>query len=126
MPKRIKEMEEAIAKRDFPSFARLACADSNQFHAVCLDTLPPIFYMNDTSHRQAPFFSSSNYFNMLYNFSLKSILPFIFQIFENLCVNHQLESHRVMNISGLSAVLRNGIVMKDHLRFISLSLCNFN
>ncbi|KAH6813563.1 GHMP kinase family protein [Perilla frutescens var. frutescens] len=51
VPKRIVEMEEAIAKRDFPAFSRLACADSNQFHAVCLDTLPPIFYMNDTSHR---------------------------------------------------------------------------
>jgi diphosphomevalonate decarboxylase len=23
--------------------------DSNNFHAVCLDTQPPIFYMNDTS-----------------------------------------------------------------------------
>lgn len=23
--------------------------DSNQFHAVCMDTHPPIFYMNDTS-----------------------------------------------------------------------------
>ncbi|KAI8031416.1 Diphosphomevalonate decarboxylase 2 [Camellia lanceoleosa] len=51
VPKRIVEMEEAIKKRDFPSFARLACADSNQFHAVCMDTSPPIFYMNDTSHR---------------------------------------------------------------------------
>nr|APU50937.1 mevalonate diphosphate decarboxylase [Phlomoides umbrosa] len=51
VPKRIVEMEEAIQKRDFPSFARLACSDSNQFHAVCLDTLPPIFYMNDTSHK---------------------------------------------------------------------------
>lgn len=45
-------MEEAIEKRDFSSFAHLACADSNQFHAVCLDTSPPIFYMNDTSHKQ--------------------------------------------------------------------------
>lgn len=51
VPKRVPEMEEAIKNRDFPTFARLTCADSNQFHAVCLDTSPPIFYMNDTSHR---------------------------------------------------------------------------
>lgn len=51
VPKRIVKMEEAIANHDFQSFSRIACADSNQFHAVCLDTSPPIFYMNDTSHR---------------------------------------------------------------------------
>lgn len=51
VPSRILKMEEAIKNRDFESFARLTCADSNQFHAVCLDTSPPIFYMNDTSHR---------------------------------------------------------------------------
>ncbi|CAN1297993.1 Diphosphomevalonate decarboxylase MVD2, peroxisomal [Linum perenne] len=51
VPKRIVQMEEAIKNRDFTSFTKLTCADSNQFHAVCLDTRPPIFYMNDTSHR---------------------------------------------------------------------------
>uniref|UniRef100_A0A7N0ZSD2 Diphosphomevalonate decarboxylase n=1 Tax=Kalanchoe fedtschenkoi TaxID=63787 RepID=A0A7N0ZSD2_KALFE len=51
VPRRIIKMEEAIKNRDFESFAQLTCADSNQFHAVCLDTYPPIFYMNDTSHR---------------------------------------------------------------------------
>ncbi|KAL4599505.1 hypothetical protein ACB092_11G132100 [Castanea dentata] len=51
VPKRIVQMEEAIKNRDFASFAQLTCTDSNQFHAVCLDTSPPIFYMNDTSHR---------------------------------------------------------------------------
>ncbi|XP_077230366.1 diphosphomevalonate decarboxylase 2-like [Tasmannia lanceolata] len=50
-PKRILQMEEAIRNREFESFAKLTCADSNQFHAVCLDTSPPIFYMNDTSSR---------------------------------------------------------------------------
>ncbi|CAD5325781.1 unnamed protein product [Arabidopsis thaliana] len=51
VPKRILQMEEAIKNRDFASFTQLTCTDSNQFHAVCLDTSPPIFYMNDTSHR---------------------------------------------------------------------------
>ncbi|XP_050384828.1 diphosphomevalonate decarboxylase 2 [Argentina anserina] len=51
VPKRILKMKEAIQNRDFASFAQLSCTDSNQFHAVCLDTCPPIFYMNDTSHR---------------------------------------------------------------------------
>ncbi|KAI7730258.1 hypothetical protein M8C21_023095 [Ambrosia artemisiifolia] len=30
VPKRVVQMEDAIQKRDFPSFARLACTDSNQ------------------------------------------------------------------------------------------------
>ncbi|KAH7854364.1 hypothetical protein Vadar_012970 [Vaccinium darrowii] len=51
VPKQVADMEAAIKYHDFPSFARLACSDSNQFHALCLDTSPPIFYMNDTSHR---------------------------------------------------------------------------
>lgn len=51
VPSRILQMEEAIRNKDFSSFVQLTCADSNQFHAVCLDTSPPIFYMNDTSHR---------------------------------------------------------------------------
>ncbi|KAG6414860.1 hypothetical protein SASPL_122234 [Salvia splendens] len=38
VPKRIKEMEAAIAKCDFPSFARLACADSNQIIS-CVEKL---------------------------------------------------------------------------------------
>jgi diphosphomevalonate decarboxylase len=49
VPKRMQEMEAHIAKRDFAAFGDLTMADSNQFHATCLDTLPPIFYLNDTS-----------------------------------------------------------------------------
>ncbi|KAJ3663446.1 hypothetical protein Zmor_007705 [Zophobas morio] len=49
VPKRVKEMVEAIKTRNFENFARITMQDSNQFHAVCLDTYPPCFYMNDVS-----------------------------------------------------------------------------
>lgn len=49
VPKRMKAMERAIHDRDFAAFAALTTKDSNNFHATCLDTDPPIFYMNDTS-----------------------------------------------------------------------------
>eukprot|EP01122_Echinamoeba_exundans_P002663 TRINITY_DN1261_c0_g2_i1.p1 TRINITY_DN1261_c0_g2~~TRINITY_DN1261_c0_g2_i1.p1 ORF type:complete len:405 (+),score=119.65 TRINITY_DN1261_c0_g2_i1:57-1271(+) len=49
VPERMKRMEEAIHKKDFQSFAIETMKDSNQFHAVCLDTYPPVFYLNDLS-----------------------------------------------------------------------------
>ena len=49
VPKRMRAMEKAIHHRDFGSFATLTMKDSNNFHATCLDTDPPIFYMNDVS-----------------------------------------------------------------------------
>ena len=39
----------AIKSKDFERFGQMTMKDSNQFHAVCLDTYPPIFYLNDTS-----------------------------------------------------------------------------
>jgi len=45
----MKAICEAIKKRDFSAFAKITMQDSNQFHAVALDTDPPIFYMNDVS-----------------------------------------------------------------------------
>ena len=49
VPERMKQFEAAIAAHDFEKFGVLTMQDSNQFHAVCLDTYPPIFYMNDVS-----------------------------------------------------------------------------
>ena len=46
---RLEEIEKAYLAKDFETFGRITMQDSNQFHAVCLDTFPPIFYMNDTS-----------------------------------------------------------------------------
>ncbi|KAL7414012.1 Diphosphomevalonate decarboxylase [Mrakia frigida] len=49
VPKRMEAIIEAIKSKDFDSFAQITMKDSNQFHAVCLDTFPPIFYLNDVS-----------------------------------------------------------------------------
>jgi diphosphomevalonate decarboxylase len=46
---RMKAIEAAYKNRDFEAFGKITMQDSNQFHATCLDTYPPIFYMNDVS-----------------------------------------------------------------------------
>ncbi|XP_028257948.1 diphosphomevalonate decarboxylase [Parambassis ranga] len=51
VPGRMVEMIEAVRKKDFPAFAELTMKDSNQFHATCLDTYPPIFYLNRVSQQ---------------------------------------------------------------------------
>ncbi|KAJ5569911.1 Diphosphomevalonate decarboxylase [Penicillium hispanicum] len=49
VPERMAAIEAAIRDRDFPKFAEITMRDSNTFHATCLDSWPPIFYMNDVS-----------------------------------------------------------------------------
>jgi diphosphomevalonate decarboxylase len=49
VPRHMELMEKAIKEKDFESFAKVTMMDSNSFHATCLDTFPPIFYLNDTS-----------------------------------------------------------------------------
>lgn len=51
VPQRMASMKEAILNKDFESFANVTMQDSNQFHAICLDTFPPIFYLNDASRQ---------------------------------------------------------------------------
>ncbi|KAF2184275.1 diphosphomevalonate decarboxylase [Zopfia rhizophila CBS 207.26] len=49
VPRRMKEMQDAIKNKDFETFGKTTMMDSNSFHATCLDTYPPIFYLNDVS-----------------------------------------------------------------------------
>ncbi len=46
---RLEQLEKAYLDKDFETFGQLTMKDSNQFHAICQDTYPPIFYMNDVS-----------------------------------------------------------------------------
>ncbi|RHZ73513.1 hypothetical protein CDV55_109094 [Aspergillus turcosus] len=49
VPERMAAIETAIQNKDFPTFAEITMRDSNSFHATCLDSWSPIFYMNDVS-----------------------------------------------------------------------------
>lgn len=49
VPQRMQLLEQSVLNRDFDTFGKITMMDSNQFHATCLDTYPPIFYMNDVS-----------------------------------------------------------------------------
>ncbi|KAL1612241.1 diphosphomevalonate decarboxylase [Paraconiothyrium brasiliense] len=49
VPRRMAEMQKAIQEKDFEAFGKVTMMDSNSFHATCLDTYPPIFYLNDVS-----------------------------------------------------------------------------
>jgi diphosphomevalonate decarboxylase len=49
VPQRMDRIIQAWKEKDFATFGEITMQDSNQFHAVCLDTYPPIFYMNDVS-----------------------------------------------------------------------------
>ncbi|KAI9680543.1 MAG: diphosphomevalonate decarboxylase [Caeruleum heppii] len=49
VPQRMRDMENAIHSKNFESFATITMRESNSFHATCLDTEPPIFYLNDVS-----------------------------------------------------------------------------
>uniref|UniRef100_U5ETY9 Diphosphomevalonate decarboxylase n=1 Tax=Corethrella appendiculata TaxID=1370023 RepID=U5ETY9_9DIPT len=48
--KNIEALTKALHDKDFELFGKITMQDSNQFHAVCLDTYPPCVYMNDISH----------------------------------------------------------------------------
>lgn len=60
VPKHVETMTRAILEKDFPTFGEITIKESNQFHAICLDTYPPCVYMNDQSHSIARFIHKYN------------------------------------------------------------------
>ncbi|XP_075246072.1 uncharacterized protein LOC142339727 [Convolutriloba macropyga] len=49
VPKRLSELKLAIEEKDFEQFGVICMKESNQLHAICLDTYPPIRYLNTQS-----------------------------------------------------------------------------
>ncbi|KAI9101278.1 diphosphomevalonate decarboxylase [Phlyctochytrium arcticum] len=72
VPKRMDDMKRAIMAKDYDSFAELTMRDSNQFHAVCLDTYPPITYLNDVSRSIIALVTA---YNRIHNAPTNKALP---------------------------------------------------
>lgn len=51
VPKRTEDICKAIKEKDFSKFAEITMKDSNQFHAICLDSYPPFVYMTEVSYK---------------------------------------------------------------------------
>lgn len=80
VPKRIDEIKTAIINKNFESFAEITMQDSNQFHAICLDTYPPIFYLNETSRQVMKIC------HLINSFMGKNKLAYTFDAGPNACI----------------------------------------
>ncbi|CAD0030931.1 unnamed protein product [Aureobasidium pullulans] len=93
VPRRMQEMEKAVADKDFAAFASLTMKDSNSFHATCLDTEPPIFYMNDTSR------AAIRMVDMINSEAGKTIAAYTFDAGPNAVVYYQ--AHDEAKVAGV-------------------------
>lgn len=60
VPERTKQIIQAIKEKNFETFSNITMRDSNQFHAICLDTYPPCVYLNQVSHEIISFVHDYN------------------------------------------------------------------
>lgn len=60
---RLSQMQDFIREKDFNKFAKLVMRDSNNFHSICMDTYPPLFYLNDGSREIIRLVNEFNRFN---------------------------------------------------------------
>ena len=50
LPERIADMKKYLKDRNYEKIFELTIKDSNNFHAICRDTYPTIYYLNDNSN----------------------------------------------------------------------------
>ena len=98
VPKAMQAMEKAIREKDFEAFAKITMKESNSFHATCLDTEPPIFYLNDVSR------AAIKGVEMVNERAGKVVAGYTFDAGPN-CVVYYLEANRDAVAGAFKAVL---------------------
>ncbi|CAL3967562.1 hypothetical protein PZA11_003827 [Diplocarpon coronariae] len=102
VPEHMALMEKAIKEKDFESFAKVTMAESNSFHATCLDTVPPIFYLNDVSRAAIRAVDSIN------NKAGKIIAAYTFDAGPNAVIYYEEE-----NTAAVAGVLKGALSSLD-------------
>lgn len=100
VPKRFIEMKETILNKDFHEFAELTMMDSNNFHATCMDSFPPIYYMNDTSKRIIKLC------HMINEFAGTNIVAYTFDAGPNAVLYYQAKDEKTL-FSIFNPILHN-------------------
>uniref|UniRef100_A0A0N5C2D9 Diphosphomevalonate decarboxylase n=1 Tax=Strongyloides papillosus TaxID=174720 RepID=A0A0N5C2D9_STREA len=105
--KNVEQVIEGYRERNFKKFAEVIMKDSNQFHAVCLDTKPPLKYMNDISWKLV---------NLAENFNKDKIkVAYTFDAGPNCC--YYIEKDNVNSI--LILLEKEGFSLQNHKVIIS-------
>jgi diphosphomevalonate decarboxylase len=112
VPQRFETMKTAILERDFASFAKLTMQDSNQFHAVCLDSTPPIFYLNDVSR------SAIRVVEEINNKAGKPIAAYTFDAGPNAVIYYE-EEHEQEVLGPIKNILKNSEGWNDSIGEVS-------
>lgn len=100
VPEAMAAMEKAIQEKDFEAFGKVTMRDSNSFHACCMDTTPPIFYMNDVSRAAVRAVDSLN------DKAGKVIAAYTFDAGPNAVIYH-LEKDEATVVGAFKALLQD-------------------
>ena len=49
LSQRIADLKNALKSVNMNKISEISIKESNQFHSICLDTFPPVFYLNEFS-----------------------------------------------------------------------------